>query len=844
VPIRFSLPRPVLWGLATLLAAAAILYGSLWMYYVRQPGNLVELGFNQTHNDQYDEKTHSIAVGDVVPGSPAERAGLRPLDRIIGVNGLPLQTSAPFDEAWARGRPGDPVVLTVERPSEPKPLILQGVFRASTLGQVPEGLAKSSALQVTGSFPVLFLAVGFAVLFLRLDDPYAWLLALMFCGFIAAPTFPNPSAIYPGLRGFALAYRAICWGMCPSLFYLFFAVFPARSPLDRRSPWLRWVSLALGICLVLTQFAAPRVAHAMALSSTYALIALGMISLAGNGLGTVSSPEVRRKSRVILWGTLAGVLPIVIERAAVDFAGFRPSFWLDTALIVVLFLYPLSFAYAVVKDRVLEVPVLLRRSARYVLVQRGFIVLLLIAAATAIALFTHAFSRFFRTDSNIGMAVSAVFGIVLVWVSAPMVKRGTERIDRAFFRSAYDARIILQDLAEKTRTVTGRPELASLLQRHIQGALRPKSFACYLEAGDAQLVAECGVSLPQLQTISPELPVLRALVRWGKALDVPPPESEAAAEAISLSALSPECLVPILGRDSRLLGLLVLGQRQSEEPYSDEDKRLLDSVANQAGVALENVRLAEKMAERMEAERGAAREMEIARQVQRKLLPQKAPALATLDYAGTCIQARAVGGDYYDFLDLGLGRVGFVLADIAGKGMSAALLMANLQAHLRSQSAILVQDLPRSLRSVNRMFYESTEPSNYATLFLGVYEDATRRLWYANCGHNPPLLLRGESVERLVATATVLGLFEEWECVVAETKLAPGDILAIYTDGVVEAMNANQEEFGEARLVQTLQENRHLNAISLLDAVVAGVQQFAAGEQSDDLTLLVARATR
>ncbi|HYN16068.1 MAG TPA: SpoIIE family protein phosphatase [Terriglobales bacterium] len=854
MPIRISLPRPFLWGLAVLLAAVAILYGSLWMYYVRRPGNLVELGFNQTHNVQYDEKTHSIAVGDVVPGSPAERAGLRPGDRIVGVNGQRLDTAAPFDEAWARGRPGDPVELAIERPGEAKPLILHGVFRASTL--VREGLAKTSALQIIGSFPVLFLVVGFVVLFLRLDDPYAWLLALVFCGFVAAPGILNQSAMPPALRAFAFAYRAVLWGMFPSLFYTFFAVFPARSPLERGFPWLKWASLALGVFrglpglrtgdprwpIMLTQLVGARVAHVMGLALTYAFFALGMISLAGNGLGATSSPEVRRKSRVILWGTFVGVLPIVIERAAVDFAGFQPSFWLNTALNVVLILYPLSFAYAVVKHRVLEIPVLLRRSARYVLVQRGFIVLLFIAAATAIALFTHTFSRFFRTDSNIGMAVSAVFGIVLVWASAPMVKRGTERIDRAFFRSAYDARIILQDLAEKTRTVTDRHELASLLQGHIQGALHPKSFACYLEAGDSQLVAECGVSLPQLATISPALPILRKLARWGKAWDVPPPEAEAAAEAMALSALSPECLVPILGRDSRLLGLLVLGQRRSEEPYSDEDKRLLDSVANQAGVALENIRLAEKMAERMEAEHRAAREMEIARQVQSKLLPQKAPALATLDYAGTCIQARAVGGDYYDFLELGLGRVGFVLADIAGKGMSAALLMANLQAHLRSQSAILVQDLPRSLRSVNRMFYESTEPSNYATLFLGVYEDATRRLWYANCGHNPPLLLRGESIEHLVATVTVLGLFEEWECVVAETQLAPGDILAIYTDGIVEAMNASQEEFGEARLARALRENRHLDAPGLLQAVLAAVQEFAAGEQSDDLTLLVARA--
>ena len=227
--------------------------------------------------------------------------------------------------------------------------------------------------------------------------------------------------------------------------------------------------------------------------------------------------------------------------------------------------------------------------------------------------------------------------------------------------------------------------------------------------------------------------------------------------------------------------------------------------------------------------------------MQSKLLPQRTPALTTLDYAAICVQARAVGGDYYDYLDLGLKHVALVVADISGKGISAALLMANLQAGLRSQSAILVQDLPQSLRFVNRLFYECTEPGSYATLFLGIYDDATRRLCYVNCGHNPALLLRGEVTERLVANVTVLGLFEEWECVVAETTLAPGDILALYTDGVVEARNANQKEFGEDGLVRTLSQNRHLDAPSLVETVVATVQQFTAGEQSDDLTLLVAR---
>jgi serine phosphatase RsbU (regulator of sigma subunit) len=224
----------------------------------------------------------------------------------------------------------------------------------------------------------------------------------------------------------------------------------------------------------------------------------------------------------------------------------------------------------------------------------------------------------------------------------------------------------------------------------------------------------------------------------------------------------PECLVPILDRDSHLIGMLALRQRLSEEPYSGEDRHLLDSVPSQAGIALENIRLAEKMAERMEADRRAAHEMEIARQVQTRLLPQMMPPLETLEYAGGCIQAREVGGDYYDFLDLGPGRLGIVLADISGKGISGVLLMANLQANLCTQYAVALEDLPRLLRPVNRLFYENTPDDCYATLFFGDYDDSGRQLRCANSGHNPPLLLHAsEKLERLAATTTVLGLFSD-----------------------------------------------------------------------------------
>jgi hypothetical protein len=574
-----ALPKPLLATVAAMLAVVTTSYSVLWMYDVRHASAVVELGFNKAHTTQgvFDEKTHSIPVLDVVPGSPAERAGLRANDRIVAVNGQSLVTSAPLDDAWNRGRPGDGVELKVARPGEAEPIHLHAIFRAAMGDGGSEGLARASALQVTGSFPVLFLVVGFVVLFLRLDDPFAWLLALLFCGFVTAPGFPNASGLPPELRRFGFVYRSVFNSFVPALFYIFFAVFPSRSPLDRRFGWLKWIGLGLGAILIVPGFATgnPRLPMAVltlwgerpsdivVLSWRYSLFALGLISLAGNAFDNASPPEARMKARVILWGTLLGVLPVVVERAAIDFGGYRPPFWLDTVLVLFVLLYPLSFAYAVVRYLVMEIPVLLRAGARYVLVQRGFIVLLFAAGAIAIGLYVNIVSRYIRTDPNIGLAASVVFGIALVWVASPLVKRGTERIDRAFFRSAYDARVILQDLAEKTRTVSDRDKLARLLEHHVREALHPKNLACYLEEGEGHLVGKCGAVPHGLVTISASEAVLLELAVLGKSEDVPPAGSRDSSKFAMFDSMRPECLVPILGRTSRLIGLLVLGPRLS-----------------------------------------------------------------------------------------------------------------------------------------------------------------------------------------------------------------------------------------------------------------------------------------
>ena len=247
-------------------------------------------------------------------------------------------------------------------------------------------------------------------------------------------------------------------------------------------------------------------------------------------------------------------------------------------------------------------------------------------------------------------------------------------------------------------------------------------------------------------------------------------------------------------------------------------------------------------AEKLEAERRTAQELEIAKQVQARLFPQILPPLKTLDYAGVCIQARHVGGDYYDFLTLGPERLGLLIGDISGKGIAAALLMANLQANLRSQFG-LARDEPQTfLQSVNQLFYENTVDSAYATVFFAEYDGMVRRLRYANCGHLSALLLRHDgSLERLHSTGTVLGLFKDWEGPTVECQLSAGDILALYTDGVTESFNADGEEFGEERLVEALKSHREQSARSIVASIVADVQRFSTEEQHDDITMIVAK---
>ncbi|MGZ6359938.1 MAG: PDZ domain-containing protein, partial [Bdellovibrionota bacterium] len=240
--------RPALLALAVLLAAATIFYGAAWIYYMRHAPPQVEIGIDESY------RYNGVDVDNVRPNSPAEKAGLKPHDRIVGINGRTANSGPAWNgvlyRAWLGAKPGDTVTLSVQRPGQSQPLTITPVFRALQGSGDTKSTARTVALEILLSYPVYFVVVGLAVLLLRVEDRNAWLLALVLATFVTAAEMPNEFVAAPRyLQSFLLAFRSLGGSVLAALFYFFFAVFPKRSPIDRRAAWLKWVLILLGLCL-------------------------------------------------------------------------------------------------------------------------------------------------------------------------------------------------------------------------------------------------------------------------------------------------------------------------------------------------------------------------------------------------------------------------------------------------------------------------------------------------------------------------------------------------------------------------------------------------------------------
>jgi sigma-B regulation protein RsbU (phosphoserine phosphatase) len=293
--------------------------------------------------------------------------------------------------------------------------------------------------------------------------------------------------------------------------------------------------------------------------------------------------------------------------------------------------------------------------------------------------------------------------------------------------------------------------------------------------------------------------------------------------------------VPLVAK-GRLIGVLNLFNKKNSNAFNSDDQRLLSIIGSQSAQVIENARLYEEEKQFRILEQ----ELEMARDIQARLLPKADPEIEGYEIAGASYAAREVGGDYFDFISLEDSKLGIALGDVSGKGIPAALLMSNLQATLRNQ-ALNPQPLSECIEKANRFLYQSTNSNKFATLFYGVLQPLERIFHYVNAGHNFPYVFRaGGEVDSLEEGGIVVGMLPDISYEHAVCQLSRGDILVIFSDGVTEAENRLEDLYGEQRLMDFVQQRIDLGARELLESIYHEVKTFSGEKpQDDDITLVI-----
>lgn len=293
--------------------------------------------------------------------------------------------------------------------------------------------------------------------------------------------------------------------------------------------------------------------------------------------------------------------------------------------------------------------------------------------------------------------------------------------------------------------------------------------------------------------------------------------------------------VPMIVK-SALIGTLTVYNKKGASEFTEDDQRLLSIIAAQSAQIVENARLYEEELRL----RKMQEELQLAARIQMDLLPKAVPDITGYEVAGRTLPAQQVGGDYFDFIKIHDQRWAFCLGDVSGKGLPASLLMANLQATLRGQT---LSDLAPSdcIRRSNRLLYYSTSPEKFATVFYGILDTHQHTLRFSNAGHDSPYVLHAHAnVSRLQTGGVPLGMLEEFPFEEEEVPMSPGDLLVVYSDGVTEAWNTDEVEFGEQRLAEVLRQYHDKTASELIDGVIAAVKSHTgSAPQADDITLVV-----
>lgn len=820
-----------------------------------------------------EDRTGRVTVVNVLSDGPGSQLGTG--DEVISVNGVPISKSSEITDLLKDVEPGSVYAVVIRRGGR----IAEVLLRTEPFPVVWFTLLRAANVII----PALFLITGLVVFVLKPFDKHARLLALMFALFVGA-LFAGPvtsvSDESPWIIAVAMIVRLISIFFA-AVFFHFFLVFPEPSPILKRFPRLEYYlylphllttftySLVADILLLFnpglasgfTREFGPVIQAGLVLSFLY--IAAGLASLLVNY--RQASLAARRKMRVVVSGSIAGFLPPLLL-VGVSFLLYlfglnlsrvsqEPVQWLVLGVFFSFSLFPLSFAYAIVRHQVIPVRVIIRRGVRYLLVSKGFII---VEAVVVLGLLSFLLSgarvtAIDRAGSRADIAVTGAAALLAVFLLRTLNRQVMPRIDRLFFREAYNAQQILSDLGQAVRTAATIKQLVELVVGKIQDALHTENVLVFLrddETGDYRC-AVCPQTGDEQILLSGDSILVEHLRNPALAIDNPRSmDGLSRSECEVLADIRSVLLLPIRAKD-QLLGIISLGPRLAELPFSREDRQMLMAVAWQTAFAIENAKLIREVAD----EERLRHEIEIAAQVQRRLFPQSPPQIPHLDLFGMCIPAQGVGGDYFDFIELSGHQTGLAVADVAGKGISAALLMSIVQASLRSKAGSVNGRLTDLVSSMNELLHRSTGPHSYASFFYAEYDHQAGHLTYVNAGHNPPILVRAsaasataqgfvererDNMELLSSGGTVIGAFSHISYRQETIDLRSGDLLVAYTDGLTEALDPKGVEYGEANLLSVLRSAGHLSASELSDCIVASVQEWCRETpQHDDMTLVI-----
>jgi phosphoserine phosphatase RsbU/P len=862
------MPRP------TSSKSSHILYVLLAVYIVASMtffgagvAKFVDGYFNPNHHAhapfQFD--TSSLAVTSVRP--EAKAAGLAPGDVITSLDGTAYSGQAQWLRIVRNAVPGDDLTVGVRKPNGRSSSV---VILLNDKNSSPTRTREWVIYLLVLCLPALLcLLIGYWVAFARPHDPNAWLILLVLSLpevlFFQPDWWPLPWLAFLGVWYMTLQIVG------PLSLLLIGIYFPERWRADLKFPWAKWILLApplaaLGIILweQAGQAFHPAWNHWSVRFDPWINWIVNPISLICvllywvaifDKLRSASTPDARRRMQVLCTGSVVGLGSVLLIFVLLPHFHVNPAghSWLGITGVVLFLFFPFALAYVVVVQRAMDVRILLRMGTKYALARATLTVVRAGVGTGLIVLLIAALRSPARTPRTV--VEIAVLASLLLLLRSQYTKNLSSWLDRKFFREAYSSEQLLAELSHRVRKYNDSGPMLEMVLKSLAETLHIDKIAVMLRGGNALLLQQTvGVDLaafPGDQSV--QLPLNSTTVRNLMRINTPVrlyrenPDGwlllASSSERDLLDTMSAELLLPLAGRD-QLMGLMTLGPKRSEEPYTPSDLRLLESVAAQTGLALEIADLARSLASAAMHRERIEREIEVAREVQERLFPEEFPVIDGVSLAGHCRPQQGVGGDYYDSFLLVDGRMGLAIGDVSGKGISAALLMASLRASLRGMTLDAPHDLAIMMEKVNRLVYEASASNRYATFFFATYDINTRELIYVNAGHNAPFLVHTNEdnfyVERLEAGGPVVGLLSYATYQEQRRILEPGDLLLAYTDGISEAMTESEEEWGDERMLAAAQALPDGTAQQLLEHLFAEADRFTgSAPQFDDMTLLV-----